>query len=267
MTPGRWRSEEQDHNCGKIQPDIADQRPQEPGHSTETTKVPSFGGPRDYEGFVRTNHSPTEDPSHLPTIYYVDASRLRKGTRASPTPNANTLATPSTLQDRAEATVGNPPRNVCNGSEHEHTHIHRHSQSHGPETNPPAGYETQNTTTSLSSPPTTHAQIVSRVGAPSTQGGEHAQRASTAIPAAARSQGVSIRESTVASAATSGGDKENPDYGEIVQELQRLKRERKTLEQEVETERKALPDTNALQETADQATAREAEAARLAEEA
>jgi len=69
------------------------------------------------------------------------------------------------------------------------------------------------------------------------------------------------------SVVTSGQDKGNLDYGVIVQELQRLKRERKTIEQEVEMEREALPDTNALQKSADQATAKEAEAARLAEEA
>lgn len=262
MTPGRWRSEEQDHNRGDAQPDIADLTPQEPARSTNTSKVPSYDDPRNYEGFVRNNHSSTEGPSPIFTIHSIEEARLRSTTRTLPTPNANTLATTSTLQDQADATVEDSPRNDL---EQERTHIHSHPESRGPEANPLTGYATQNTTTSLSSAPTTHAQVVSRIGALSTQGDEHAQGASTAIPAAVPSQAVSSREPTVVSVVTSGQDKGNLDYGVIVQELQRLKKERKTLEQEVETERKALPDANALQKSADQATAREAEAARLAE--
>jgi len=178
MTPGRWRSEEQDHNCSDIQPDIADQTPQEPGRSTDTSKVPSYNDPRNCEGSVRNNHSSTEGLSTLATIQPVEEARLRNTTRTSPMPNANTGVTPSTSQDQANATVEDSPRNDL---EQERTHIYSHPQSRGPEANPLTGCETQNTTTSLSSAPTTHAQVVSRIGALLTQGDEHVQAASTAI--------------------------------------------------------------------------------------
>ena len=137
MTPGRWRSEEQDHNRGDIQPDI-DQTPQELGRSTGTSKVPSYDDLGNYERFVRNNHPSTDGTSPTSTIHSVGEARLRNTMRTSPTPNANTLATPSTSQDQADATVEDSPRNDL---EQERTHIHSRPESRGPEANPHTGYE------------------------------------------------------------------------------------------------------------------------------
>lgn len=60
---------------------------------------------------------------------------------------------------------------------------------------------------------------------------------------------------------------EEPDYGSIVRELRRMKRERKTQELEIEAERSTLPDIKALEKDAGEALEKAAEQVRLADEA
>lgn len=181
--------------------------------------------------------------------------------RASATPRANAPETLATLPNQADTTVKDPPRNGL-----EHGSIHGNSPA--PQANVRAGSESHNPNTSLSHTATTHIQGLNCITTPTPHHGVHTEGGTAADVGARPSQaGLNQKSSTGTSRAINEQDKDSPDYGEIVRQLQRLKRERKTQEQEIEAERKALPDTSALQESAEEATAREVELKRLAEEA
>lgn len=209
------------------------------------------------------HHSSKKGPSVEHSIQTNEETQPVDNTPATAAPPANAQHVSATLeQNHAGAMTSGLPR-----TEWGHGYFREDSriESSAPDNNVRAETDTQGRIASPTLDPVKNVRTPSRIETRTHQQGKYAVASTSANVEPNPWQAEAIQEPT--NNAISEEGKNERDYGAIVRELQRLRRERKTQEQKVKIELEAVPDIAVLQKNADEATAKEVELASLAEEA